>query len=208
MTVKRRQPGRLSRRVVVEELLRDRGELLVVSGLGAPTYDVASLGDDDRNFYLWGAMGGAAMIGLGLALAQPEKPVLVITGDGEQLMGMGALATIGAKRPKNFSLALLDNGHYGETGMQLSHTSAGVKMHGVAHASGFAWTRELTDMKEVQDFRDRLHLIEKGPRFASLQVAADSPVRVLPTRDGVLLKHRFRAAVTTPESIKPEGTIH
>jgi len=172
MTVKRRQPGRLSRRVVVEELLRDRGELLVVSGLGAPTYDVASL------------------------------------GDGEQLMGMGALATIGAKRPKNFSLALLDNGHYGETGMQLSHTSAGVKMHGVAHASGFAWTRELNEMKEVQDFRDRLHLIEKGPRFASLQVAADSPVRVLPTRDGVLLKNRFRAAVTTPESIKPEGTIH
>ncbi|WP_436784627.1 thiamine pyrophosphate-dependent enzyme, partial [Streptomyces sp. URMC 126] len=90
-------------------LLRDRGDLLVVTGLGSPTYDVAAAGDHPRNFYLWGAMGGAAMVGLGLALAQPTTPVLVVTGDGEMLMGLGGLATIAAKNPPNLSVAVLDN---------------------------------------------------------------------------------------------------
>jgi thiamine pyrophosphate-dependent acetolactate synthase large subunit-like protein len=95
MTIIEDGQGReLERRAALAALLRERGDLLVVSGLGSPTYDVAAAGDHPRNFYLWGAMGGAAMIGLGLALAQPALPVLVITGDGEQLMGMGALATI------------------------------------------------------------------------------------------------------------------
>ena len=76
-------------------LLDGRGELLLVTGLGSTTWDAAAIGDDARNFYLWGAMGGAAMLGLGLALARPERRVLVVTGDGEMLMGLGALATIG-----------------------------------------------------------------------------------------------------------------
>jgi len=102
----------LDRREFVRELLLDRKDLLVVSGLGSPTYDVAACGDHPLNFYLWGAMGGAAMIGLGLALAQPARRVLVLTGDGEALMGMGALATIGVKRPKNLVIVVLDNGGY------------------------------------------------------------------------------------------------
>ncbi len=105
-------------------LVADRGDdLLVVPGLGSTTYDLAAAGDDDRNFYLWGAMGGAAMIGLGLALAQPERRVAVITGDGEMLMGMGALATIGVQQPENLAVIVFDNQAYGETGGQASHTA-------------------------------------------------------------------------------------
>ena len=94
-----RNDGTLDRRAVVAALLRDPGDLLVVTGLGAPSYDAAAAGDRPLNFYLWGAMGGAAMIGLGIALAQPSRRVLVLTGDGEMLMGMGSLATIAAAAP-------------------------------------------------------------------------------------------------------------
>src|SRR5579884_3120773 len=90
------------RRAAMAALLERRDDnLLVVPGLGSTTWDLAALGDNPRNFYLWGAMGGAAMIGLGLALAQPKRRVAVITGDGDMLMGLGALATIAAKRPRN-----------------------------------------------------------------------------------------------------------
>ena len=99
-------------------------------GSARPPGTLAAAGDDDRNFYLWGAMGGAAMIGLGLALAQPDKRVAVITGDGEMLMGMGALATIGVQQPNNLAVIVFDNGVYGETGMQPSHTQSGVDLLG------------------------------------------------------------------------------
>lgn len=78
----------LHRRDVVAALVQDRGDMLVVSGLGSPTYDLMAAGDHDLNYYLWGAMGGAAMIGLGLARTNPDRSVLVVTGDGEMLMGM------------------------------------------------------------------------------------------------------------------------
>src|ERR1700691_3973794 len=122
----------LDRRDLVRQLLVDRGDLLVVSGLGSATYDVAAAGDHPLNFYLWGAMGGAAMIGLGLALARPQKRVAVLTGDGDMLMGLGSLATIGVKQPNNLAVVVLNNAHYGETGMQPSHTSAGVDLTAVA----------------------------------------------------------------------------
>ena len=105
----------LDRRPLVKALLEDRGDLLIVTGLGSPTYDVAAAGENPLNFYLWAGMGCAAMIGLGLALARPDRRVCVITGDGEALMGLGSLATIGVKQPKNLSIVVLDNQHYGET---------------------------------------------------------------------------------------------
>ena len=114
----------LDRRSVVSSLLAGRKDAIVVGGLGASTYDIAAAGDHARNFYLWGAMGGAVMIGLGLALAQPKLPVVVITGDGEMLMGMGSLATVGLQKPANLTIVVLDNESYGETGGQVSHTAA------------------------------------------------------------------------------------
>ncbi len=113
----------LERRSVVSALLAGRKDAIVVGGLGASTYDIAAAGDHDRNFYLWGAMGGAVMIGLGVALAQPKLPVVVITGDGEMLMGMGSLATVGLQKPGNLTIMVLDNEVYGETGGQASHTA-------------------------------------------------------------------------------------
>src|SRR6202034_4624118 len=128
----------LDRRQVVASLLAERKDAIVIGGLGASTYDIAAAGDNDRNFYLWGAMGGAVMIGLGVALAQPKLPVVVITGDGEMLMGIGSLATVGLQKPGNLSIVVLDNEVYGETGGQASHTATNVDLVAPAQACGIA----------------------------------------------------------------------
>src|SRR5579864_8348133 len=133
----------LERRGVVSALLEGRNDAVVVGGLGASAYDIAAAGDHDRNFYLWGAMGGAVMIGLGLALAQPTLPVVVITGDGEMLMGMGSLATVALQKPANLSIVVLDNECYGETGGQASHTAAAADLVGVAKACGISDARAI-----------------------------------------------------------------
>ncbi len=185
---------RLDRREAMRVLLERRGDLLLVTGLGSTTYDAAAAGDNDTNFYLWGAMGGAAMIGLGLAIAQPERRVLVVTGDGEMLMGLGALATIGVQRPPNLSIAVFDNGRYAETGMQPSHTDAGVSLCGVARACGIDAAYDISDMAALKDFARRLHGADET-LFARIAICADEPPRVLPSRDGVYLKNRFRRAL-------------
>ena len=140
----------LDRREVVSTLLADRKDALVVAGLGASTYDLAAAGDNPRNLYLWGAMGGAVMMGLGLALAQPDTPVVVVTGDGEMLMGMGSLATVGVQKPKNLSILVLDNEAYGETGGQASHTSASADLVGVARACGIPDSKSISTLSEIQ----------------------------------------------------------
>jgi thiamine pyrophosphate-dependent acetolactate synthase large subunit-like protein len=182
----------LERRQAVRALLAERGAALVVTGLGSPSYDVFAAGDDDANMYLWGAMGGAAMVGLGLALAQPRRPIVVVTGDGEQLMGLGALATIAVKKPGNLTLVVLDNRLYGETGQQASHTGLGVDLHRIAAAAGWDAV-ELADIDAVAAYRRNLTRIEGGARFATIRISADQPPRALPPRDGVHLKNRFRA---------------
>src|SRR4030095_3174061 len=101
------QHTELARRSAIARILTDRGDMLVVTGLGSPTYDCAAVGDHPLNFYLWGAMGSAVTVGLGLALAQPKRRVLVITGDGEMLMGLGAVATAAAKKPDNLAIAVI-----------------------------------------------------------------------------------------------------
>ncbi len=187
--------GRLERRAAMATLLAGRGDdLLVVPGLGSTTYDLAAAGDDNRNFYLWGAMGGAAMIGLGLALAKPDKRVAVITGDGEMLMGMGALATIGIQKPGNLAIVVFDNGVYCETGMQPSHTQSGVDLGSVAAACGFATCLEVRDEAGLRDLAGRLKTLRET-LFVRVLIAAEEPPRVLPERDGVVLKDRFRAAI-------------
>src|SRR5687767_15261006 len=127
----------LHRREVAEILLSERKDLLVVAGLGSTAWDITAAGDSPLSFPLWGAMGNAAMIGLGLALAQPRRRVLVITGDGDMLMGLGSLATIAVQKPRNLSVIVLDNEAFGETGMQATHTRYGVDLPAIARASGF-----------------------------------------------------------------------
>ena len=183
------------RRAAMKTLLADRPKnLFVVPGLGSCTWDAFAAGDDDRNFYLWGAMGGAAMIGLGLALAQPKRRVAVITGDGEMLMGMGSLATIGIQRPGNLAIVVFDNGVYGETGMQPSHTQSGVDLIAVARACGIGKCLDVGDEAALRDLAARLKTLRET-LFARVLIAADEPPRVLPLRDGVALKDRFRTAV-------------
>jgi thiamine pyrophosphate-dependent acetolactate synthase large subunit-like protein len=184
---------RLDRRAAIRVLLADRGDLLVVTGLGSTTYDAASVADDESNFYLWGAMGGSAMVGLGLAIARPDRPVLVVTGDGDTLMGLGSLATVGVQSPPNLAIAVFDNGRYAETGMQPSHTDSAVDLVGVARSCGIAAAFDIADEVALADFARRLQRREKI-LFARVAILAEEPPRVLPPRDGVLLKNRFRRA--------------
>ncbi len=191
--------GRLHRRAVVAELLRDRGNLLLIGGLGAPAWDITDAGDHPRSFPLWGGMGGAAMIGLGLALARPDDRVCVITGDGEMLMGIGALASISVRRPKNFSLIVLDNEHYGETGMQETHTGFGVDLAAMATASGWPISRKVTKPAEVTELRKLVHE-GIGPIFANVKIDSERLPLVLPPSEGAYLKNRFRETVLGPEA--------
>ncbi len=188
----------LDRRAAVAALLEDRGDLLVVSGLGSPTYDVHAAGDSDANYYLWGAMGSAALIGLGLAQARPDRNILAITGDGEQLMGLGGLATIAVAKPRNLSIVVIDNGHFGETGMQQSHTGRGLDLAAVARACGLSEIGAAEDMAAVAALRAKLHRRADGPRFYVVKVDAANPPRSLPPRDAVFLKNRFRAHLGLP----------
>jgi thiamine pyrophosphate-dependent acetolactate synthase large subunit-like protein len=190
----------IDRRALVAALLQDRGEdLLVVSSLGSPTYDVAAAGDHPLNFYLWGAMGSAVTVGLGLALAKPDHRVLVVTGDGELLMGLGALATIGVQAPANLAVAVLDNERYGETGGQRSHTAGGVDLPAVALACGFRSARSFTASLDLDHAREMM-LREAGPVLAAFKIERRELPRVMPSRDGHYVRTRFRRALLGEEA--------
>ena len=198
MAAKRDYP--LNRREVVKALLADRGELLVVAGLGGTVWDCTAAGDTPLNFYLWGAMGSAAMIGLGLATAQPDRRVLVISGDGEQLMGLGGLATIGVEQPRNLAIAVIDNEHFGETGMQPTHTAGAVDLAAVASAAGFT---QAGVAKDEASLNAMIPMVREaaGPVLLVVKVNTDSLPLVMPPRDGAYLKDRFRAALLGPDAV-------
>jgi thiamine pyrophosphate-dependent acetolactate synthase large subunit-like protein len=181
----------LNRRRATRELLKHRGDSLVISSLGSPTYDVYAAGDHDANMYLWGAMGGATAVGLGLALAQPERPVIVISGDGEQLMGLGSLATVAVAKAANLTIIVLDNGYYLETGGQKSHTGMGLDLAKVGAAMEFDVVTVSTEA-ELQAFAARLTELKATPRLVRLQISTEPVEGVLPPRDGAYLKQRFR----------------
>lgn len=188
---------RLDRRRFVGALLDRVPEALVVTGLGSPSYDVYANGARPENFYLWGAMGAAVPLGLGLALARPERSVLVLTGDGEHLMGIGALGTVGALRPPNLTIAVLDNAHYGETGMQPSHTGMGTDLVAVAKGFGIPESYRVTEITEVDTIADGVNA-RSATTYVQALVDPDEPPRKLPPRDGVALKNTFRAALGLP----------
>ena len=167
----------------------------MVAGLGAPVWDCTAAGDHPLTFPLWGAMGGAAAIGLGLAIAQPDRRVLVITGDGEILMGLGSLLTIGVQRPENLVVVVCDNERYGETGMQLTHTAGGLDLPAMALAAGFVSSECIRSDNEFKALLPRIRL-STGPAFWSIKIRAEETViDAMPPKDGALLKDRFRAAL-------------
>ncbi len=184
----------LKRRDVARALLAERNDMLVVAGLGSTAWDATAAGDHPLTFPLWGAMGGAVTIGLGLALAQTSRRVLVITGDGEMLMGLGSLATVAAQAPVNLVVCVFDNERYGETGMQLTHTAMGVSLTEVATACGIRITG---DVRSEDQLAEALPVIRNaaGPVFFNIKVRAEKLDFVLPPKNGVELKERFRLAL-------------
>jgi thiamine pyrophosphate-dependent acetolactate synthase large subunit-like protein len=180
----------LRRREVARALLAERGDLLVIAGLGSTAWDVTAAGDHPLSFPLWGAMGGAAMIGLGLALARPERRVL---------------ATIAVQRPANLALVVFDNERYGETGMQATHTAHGVDLAGIAAAAGFPLTGTIRALEELEAARQIIRT-EAGPIFYAIKVRAEPLPFVLPPKDGAHLKDRFRQALLGPDAVTAEGS--
>ncbi len=190
----------LSRRKVVCALVGERDDLLVVAGLGAPAWDVAAAGDRPSHFPMWGGMGGAVMVGLGLALAQPARRVMVITGDGEMLMGLGSLATAAVQRANNLAVVVLDNERYGETGMQETHTAFDVDLARIAAACGFSIAGSVRDENDLGPALQQL-AHDRGPVFYDIKVRAEALPLVLPPKDGAYLKDRFRASLLGGEAI-------
>lgn len=188
-------PVKLDRRAVVAHLVRNRSTLLAVSSLGSPTYDLGAAGDHERNFYLWGAMGGAVDVALGLALAQPQTPVMAIVGDGEMLMGMGAFATVALQQPRNLGIVVLDNGLYGETGAQVSHTASRTDLARVAQGCGIGEVMEIVTPAQVETLAERVNALGDGPFVAVVKIDSAEKPRILPSRDGVWLKGRMRRAL-------------
>ena len=195
----------LHRRSLVAKLLQDAGDdLLVIAGLGSSAWDITAAGDRPLNMPLWGGMGAPVAMGLGLALAQPAKRVLVITGDGDMLMSIGSLATVATQQPENLAIVVLDNETYGETGNQATHTSprnngptasgAGADLSVIAKGCGIA------DSRMVRAEQDVAQLVVdvrtgNGPIFRVVKVIVEKLELVMPPQDGAYLKDRFRKAV-------------
>ena len=185
----------LDRRRAVPALIGEHRDFLIVAGLAGSAKDLAALTDDaDHLFAMAGAMGAASMIGLGLALSQPERRVLVATGDGELLMNLGSLATIGVVNAPNLSIVCVDNGHYGETGYQRSHTGFGVDLETIASGAGVAVTRTVQSEEEIPE-ASRLIRDRNATCLVVVRVKPTPPPPYKRLMDPVACRHRFRAAL-------------
>jgi thiamine pyrophosphate-dependent acetolactate synthase large subunit-like protein len=195
----------LQRRPLVKKILEGTDDnLLVIAGLGSPNWDITNAGDRPLNMPLWGAMGAAVPMGLGLALAQPTRRVLVITGDGDMLMGMGSLATVATQQPDNLAIAVLDNEKFGETGNQATATAprnngptdsgAGSDLSVIAKGCGIADSAIVRAESEVAQLIADLRR-KKGPVFRVVKVMVEKLDFVMPPQDGAHLKDRFRQAL-------------
>jgi thiamine pyrophosphate-dependent acetolactate synthase large subunit-like protein len=185
----------LDRREAVPALLGRHEDFLIVTGLAGTAKDIAALTrDGEHTFTMAGAMGAACMTALGLALARPDKRVLAITGDGELLMNVGALATIAVINPANLSIVCVDNGHYGETGYQKSHTSLGVDLEKIAIGSGIKMTRTIRSAAEIADGA-RLLREGNGTAFVLLRVKPTDPPGYKRNMDAAAVRTRFKTAL-------------
>jgi len=195
VTLKAKKIGTLDRCTAVPKLVGDPKDFLIVAGLAGSAKDTLHLCGPEANTYmLAAAMGSATAIGLGLALAQPEKKVLVITGDGELLMNVGSLAMVATVNPPNLSILCLDNGHYWETGGQISHTAFETDLAAMAVGAGISSVKIVT---EESGFSEATSLIrtDNGPVFILLKVKPGDSPHAKRSTDTAGLKHRFRSAI-------------
>ena len=184
----------LQRRALTSELLARRDGTLVVPGLGSPTWDCFAAGHSDDYLYSWGGMGLAAATALGVAIAQPDKRVLCLTGDGEMMMGMGSLSVIGAEAPENLAILVLDNEHFGETGRQPGLATT-TDLCAVASAVGFRETMLVTEMDQIEACAEMLFRTP-GPVLGLAKIALSKDPLLLPEKDGVMIAQAFRRQAT------------
>jgi phosphonopyruvate decarboxylase len=188
------QPNKISRRPFMADLLARRGRSLVVTGLGSPSWDCFAAGDSDEFLYSWGGMGLAVPTALGVALAQPDRRVLCVTGDGEILMGVGSLGVVADQAPDNLAILVLDNESFGETGRQRGLTSGRVDITAVAAGFGIGQTRTVTEQGAVAELAELLFKAP-GPVLAVAKIALTDDPWALPEKDGGAIARRFRAAL-------------
>lgn len=186
--------NKIQRRAFVAELLGKRNGALVIPGLGSPTWDCFASGDSPEFLYSWGGMGLAVPTALGLALAQPSRRVLALTGDGEMLMGIGSLGVVAEHAPKNLAILVLDNEHFGETGRQTGLTQGRTDLCKIAEGFGIRQTRLVTEHAEVGDLA-KLLFETPGPTFAVAKIALSEDPWKLPEKDGVAIARRFQIAI-------------
>jgi thiamine pyrophosphate-dependent acetolactate synthase large subunit-like protein len=185
----------LERSKAVPALIGRHEDFLIIAGLGGTACDVAAVTGDAANVYsLGGAMGAACTMGLGLALARRKERVLVVTGDGELLMNLGALATISVLDPPNLAILCVDNGHYGETGWQKSHTSLGTDLEKIAIGCGIKQTRTVASAADIPEAA-RLLRGANSTSFVNLRVRPGEPPPARRNFDASLMRDRFRAAL-------------
>ena len=186
------------RRQLVRDLLAHRKDALVITGLGSPTYDVAAVEDSVDNFYLWGAMGLATSVGLGLAISQPQRRVVVITGDGEAMMGVGSFATVAAAACDNLAILVLDNEMFAETGNQAGLTQGCADIEKMAQGAGIASTLTATSPHQLE-LAQELLFTKKGPCLVVAKISVGEEERILPSRNGAYMAERFRRGLGVVE---------
>lgn len=186
--------NKIERRAFVADLLSHRGNGLVVPGLGSPTWDLFAAGDKAENLYSWGGMGLAVPTALGLALAQPQRRVLALTGDGEMMMGIGSLGVVADQAPANLAILVLDNEHFSETGRQRGLSSGRADLCAIARGFGIAETMHVTEQGRTAELAEFLFK-RPGPLFAVAKIAITEDPWMLPEKDGGSIAHRFRTAL-------------
>jgi len=186
--------NKIARRPFMAELLARREGSLIVCGLGSPTWDAFASGDSPEYLYSWGGMGLAVPTALGVALAQPGRRVVCLTGDGELLMGIGSLGVVADQAPQNLAILVLDNESFGETGRQRGLTSGRADIGAVARGFGVARTLTVTEQGAVGELAELL-FEAPGPALAVAKIAITEDPWALPEKDGTAIAHRFRASL-------------
>jgi phosphonopyruvate decarboxylase len=185
----------LDRTHAVPAIVGAHEDFLIVTGLAGTSKEFGHMTrDGDHLFSMAGAMGAACSVGLGLALAQPDRKVLVATGDGELLMNVGSLATVSVHNPPNLSILCVDNGHYGETGYQLSHTSLGVDLEKMAAGAGIKATRTVETEDQIAEGA-RVLRESNGTSFVLLRVKPTNPPAFKRNMRANECRARFRNAL-------------